>query len=627
MSSSTDHQELIAVDGNWKNLGGPPRKELTSFNFADIFWCGLLVISGLLSFLLYQRSPDFPYEDVRYVELAKSLLHSGTYAFNFAPERVQPPGFSVILALLCGTLGCRYDVLVRSMPIFFTVSLLLSYMLIRQKLGRGVAAGACLLLSTSPILFSGITSRLWPAFPYFCTSMLALLAVRWLEGAKTHRARILLGVLLCFLIIASTLIQSSGIALIGALFCWLVVSSKRDPTHSLSRLKVYLPIILLAVFAEGLWMAQGSNPPEWPLHGYPNSYLSQLKLKSGNNPELGLASLTDVASRIDSNLRQTTELFLELLTQHWVNPSYSTAGISVTLILIFLGLGSSIFANGGKLEDWYFILYEGIYVLWPWSLEVRFFLPVAPLACFFLVKGTLALADWCSRYPRKIGACCLPLSVVLGVNATIHGWRAGLTSGLQFKFSAIFWFFCAAVSLRMIWSGPLRFFERLRSNLGVLGKRYSVWGHSLNLVQLLGALVVLCLVVTEIAADVPVARANLSFNAATLAQMPDIAAARWINEHADPNDVVAARRVPLVYHYCLRRVIWFPPITDAIVLMKGMREHNVRYVIVVNRDYNYYQPPDTYSFKQVSQAFPQAFRLAESNGPVEIYEVLPDLSH
>jgi len=88
--------------------------------------------------------------------------------------------------------------------------------------------------------------------------------------------------------------------------------------------------------------------------------------------------------------------------------------------------------------------------------------------------------------------------------------------------------------------------------------------------------------------------------------------------------VVAARRVPLVYHYAHRKVIWFPPMTNAELLMAGLRKHHIRYVIVIERDFNYYRPPDEYCFKIVSDAYPEAFRLVEQEKQVRIYEVVPD---
>jgi len=88
--------------------------------------------------------------------------------------------------------------------------------------------------------------------------------------------------------------------------------------------------------------------------------------------------------------------------------------------------------------------------------------------------------------------------------------------------------------------------------------------------------------------------------------------------------VIAARRVPLIYHYTQKKVIWFPPMTNADLLMAGLRRHHVRYVIVIDRDFSYYRPPDEDCFKKVSDAYPEAFRLVDQDKQVRIYEVVSD---
>ena len=614
------------TNSGWKDSPGIPTRTLVSPTALDIIACAFILVTGLLSFHFYQRSPDFPYEDVSYVELAKSLLHDGSYAFNFKMEKVQPPGFPALLALLCATLGCTHNVLVRAMPVFFTLGLLASYVLIRRVMGCRVAAASCLLLSSSPVFFSAVTARLWPSFPYLFTSMLVLLIAPNVEAAKTKRMKFLLATLLCFLLVASVLIQSAGIALIGGLLCWLILSFLDDRATARSRLKIYLPIVLVALFAEALWMHQGSNPREWPLSGFPGSYMSQLKLKNGNNPELGLASTADIVSRVDKNLRERTSLFVELMMRHWISPSYSTVGSSVPLILILIGVWSSILRRENQILTWYFIGHESIHLLWPWTLEVRFFLPVAPLACLYFFKGITAFAAWARQYPRRVGAWCLPLFSVVGIHSAIRGWQAEVASGWQWKFSAMFWIFSATLAARMIWSGPLHFFERVHSELGLFGKRYSVRKRSFTVEQAMGAMVVVSLIAIGMVKEIPIARANLSFDEAQLYAIPDIQGARWIASHAEPDAIVAARRVPLVYHYAHRKVVWFPPISNPRVLLQGIREHNIRYIIVIERDFSYYLPPDEYCFKLLSEAFAEAFRLVEASDRVKIYEVLPERS-
>jgi hypothetical protein len=127
-----------------------------------------------------------------------------------------------------------------------------------------------------------------------------------------------------------------------------------------------------------------------------------------------------------------------------------------------------------------------------------------------------------------------------------------------------------------------------------------------------------------ISKDIPIARTNLAFAEERFGRLPDIVAANWIRLHTDPLDVVAARHVPLVFHYAQRKVIWFAPIVRPQVMMEGLRRFGVRYVIVIDRDFSYYLPPDEVCFDIVEKAYPNAFRMAAQIGQARIYEVVPE---
>src|SRR5208283_2541259 len=121
------------------------------FTAADLFVCALIIALGALPFFLYERAPDFLHADADFAERADSLLH-GSYSLNFVPERVEPPGLPIILALVCVTVNCTHNTLIRTMPVFLYLGLLLSYGVIRRQRGRPIAAASCLVLASSPAL-------------------------------------------------------------------------------------------------------------------------------------------------------------------------------------------------------------------------------------------------------------------------------------------------------------------------------------------------------------------------------------------------------------------------------------------------------------------------------------------
>ncbi len=102
-------------------------------------------------------------------------------------------------------------------------------------------------------------------------------------------------------------------------------------------------------------------------------------------------------------------------------------------------------------------------------------------------------------------------------------------------------------------------------------------------------------------------------------------AASWIRSHTEASAIIMARHVPISFHYSQRRVVWFPPISNPQVLMEGIRRNGVQFVIVVNRVYSYYLPPDEECFNPVLQVYPGSLRLVAQGSRFRIYQVVPPL--
>jgi hypothetical protein len=597
----------------------------------DLVVVDFLVYAAILAlgaFELYShlRAPDFPFEDVAYFEQAKSLLHDGYYGFQSVPERVQPPGLPLLLALICKVAGCRYGVLLSSMPVFLSMGFLVWYQIIRQVEGRGMAAATCLLLGSSPSVFFFVTHGLWPSIPYFFVSGLALWTILKLIGAESRSRRYLLSAILALIVAFSILIQSAGIALVGAMLASIGFTWLKDRGTAVHRFRVFLPAILLGIMTQFVWMHRGSNPPDWPLPGYPESYVSQLKLKLGNYPELGFANATDVFSRVKRNVGERTAVLAEILTAHWIHRSYASLAVAIPLVLAVVGVADSLL--GGTGEDilaWYFVGFEFIYILWSWLPEFRFLFPNIVLACLFIYRGAKKMATWFRLHPRRVAACLLPGCIVLCAVAFRNSWEAGpsWSVGVQSKFSAAFWFAGALFCVWVICMNRLPVMLSRLSERRVLLRQIPIGSLSLSFLQMCALGLTALLVARAISQDIPITRANFAFEKERFGLLPDIVAANWIRLHTDPRDVIAARHVPLVFHYSQRKVIWFAPIVRSQVLMEGFRRLGIRYVVVIDRDSSYYLPPDEVCFDMVQKAYPNAFRMAAQIGQARIYEVIP----
>ena len=120
---------------------------------------------------------------------------------------------------------------------------------------------------------------------------------------------------------------------------------------------------------------------EWPIHGYQEHYLAQLRIKNGNNPEQGLATWRDVVWRPVNNADDIAASLVGLFARKQMAPAWHSPGTIIPLGLLLLGLGSSFRKSGGGLLEWYFVTYEGMFVF---DFELRFVLPVAPLAFLYI---------------------------------------------------------------------------------------------------------------------------------------------------------------------------------------------------------------------------------------------------
>ena len=142
-----------------------------------------------------------------------------------------------------------------------------------------------------------------------------------------------------------------------------------DRPRAVRRLKLFLPLLAVAILAQATWMSWVAihEVIEWPIGGYPRSYIAQLGVKSGTHPELGAASLADIPSRVAKNLAEHVAGFTTLPTRlEYINQIWSSPLMIGPFLLVVIGLGRSMWPSGGGLPEWYFVGHEAMYLLWPW---------------------------------------------------------------------------------------------------------------------------------------------------------------------------------------------------------------------------------------------------------------------
>jgi hypothetical protein len=599
----------------------------SAWRLADYFVFICILSFGALQFFSVQRVADFQRDDVFYADSGRSLIEHGFYGINGHPEANQPPGLPLILGLM-QLLGFGTHVsFLRVMVAFESFGFLVTYELLKGKTSRVVAASICVLLISSRVFFLMATQWVFPSFPYFFTSMAALFVAGKFEKSTNNLSRLAWGALLALLIVASLLFASAGMAFLVAILVSTGAMYFRIRQLAFSRMKLYLVVFLVAAAVQGFWMHRKPSGLEWPIAGYPQSYLSQLKVKSGNQPELGMATLSDLPGRVLRNAADDAVLLSQTLSRRWIDVAWMSVLVTGPIVLILLGWGESMWRTGGDIQDWYFAAYQAMYLLWPWKTETRFFLPVIPLACFYLWRGCKSVVALARDNPRLLGLVWYPVAVILAVSSWfwMHGsWFASHMShaGLQDEASFVVWIVSAIVAVRMIWaeSSWLQSSTRLLdwfTQPGYPGG-LSPYRVSRHIVMAL----VLALIVFGLGAQLRLAHTNLDLNSRTNSIPPDVSAAQWVALHTEPTAVIMARHVPIVYHYAKRKLVWFPPSSNPNLLMAGIRSHKIDYAIVVSREESYYLPPEEDCAARLLDAYPGDLQLVQQGAGFKIFRVL-----
>src|ERR1700676_394848 len=146
----------------------------------------LLVLGGF-QFFTVLKTESYLSDSSAYIGLARNILDTGRYEFNYRPHIVYPPGFPLILAGLSVLTGAAtYDVFIRFMPVFGTIALMVWYLVLRRPAGPVAAAVGCLLVATSVPLFQLATRGVMSDLPFFLFSGLALWSLAGLERAHSR---------------------------------------------------------------------------------------------------------------------------------------------------------------------------------------------------------------------------------------------------------------------------------------------------------------------------------------------------------------------------------------------------------------------------------------------------------
>jgi hypothetical protein len=249
--------------------------------------------------------------------------------------------------------------------------------------------------------------------------------------------------------------------------------------------------------------------------------------------------------------------------------------------------------------------------MWPWEFELRFLLPIIPLICLYLWRGGNTVVRSSIRKPKLAGSCLCLAGLLLAGNCAV--WLVREQS-LQSAVATTLWTILA-ITGGAIAASALK--ERHRIRITRAGRSVA-------------AVAVCALIAIGCRMQMSIARMNGHFHITEARYYPDIEAAQWIHVHEPPQSIVMARKEDLVYHYSHHPVVWFPPISNPDVLMRGIEKYHVSTVVVVDRKEEYFMPTQSICFQHLLATFSHEFHMVH-HGPgdwiFEINSVAPAQSH
>jgi len=586
---------------------------------ADLAICIVILIFGIMYFTCYMRAPDLTL-DATYPELARSLVENGRYEFDFSPETIFPPAFPMMLALVCRWAGFSPAVLFHVVAVFATLGLLATYELLRRVESRALAAGACVLLGSTPALFLYVTQLVFAEMPYLFFSTMVLLLAFKMDRSRPGKAYIGWMLVFAMCLVFAITIRSIGIALLMGIVSWIVVSFWAKPNLVRRRIALFCGPLILGLGAQLVWTewAGHRQAPEWSAGTWQQSYVSQLRVKDGDRPELGMAAWHDIPARIGKNLYNRAAMFSEMLTRHGGTGFWSSPAIIGVIVLIVVGLAASLWRDGGQLHDWYFFSHEMVFLLWPWDTEGRFVLPVFALGCLYLWRGGRILKLFTVRRPRVAAFTFIVVGAFLAFNSAEVAASLG-AKRWQAILASVLWSLLAFIGCAM---AALQFRKELPAIRRLLSWPSSIMHTKMALPMRAVAVLVLAAVVGNgCAMDLDLARHNLNPDLSKEPWYSDIEAALWIRSHEPADLVIMARKQDLVFHYSRHRVVFFPAFSDPKILMDGVRTYHVRLIVVAVRKTALLEPSDVVCFTALLKAYPSSFHLIYSRHDSWIYEV------
>lgn len=583
-----------------------------------------ILLEACVFWLFHPYVEDIAPDSSTYQGLARSLAHSGSYQFNFAPHIQYPPGLPLLLAGIGSVFGEDHCVYLRAMTVFSMFALLATYGFLKQEHGRVAAAAATLLLGSSGYFFIYSAVVLNSDIPYLFTSITALILGKHLDESKSLPQTLALSIAFGLLLLFSVLLRSVGMAFVGGYCLWVALSWLRSRELLLARLVRFGAPLALGLAAQVAWWLYVREVKPLALPAWGDDYTDVFKLLDPHRPELGRASAVDFLLRIPRNLVQHSAHLFELASgMEWIEEAWYSPFVLLTMGLVGVGFLHSAYKWRGGVIECYFLLYAAIYALWPYDVGARFVLPVFPIAFLYAWRATGLLWQAALQHPREFVLCAFALSAAVGVTSLAAN-LGGAQPSLQTRLSLLFWL---ASSLVFGVAGYAQFrgspaWER---GIGLLGRPVpSCRWPALSLAQGIGVLLVLAVAGRGLASQTDtVLNISRKISMLEIVHAASVEAAKWLGRHSQESDRVMAQQIAVVHYVSGRRIVGFPATNNPRQIMDAIRRGGVKFLVVTTSNTgSNVKPSEADRLQALKTAYADSLRLIHAGSGYQVFQIV-----
>lgn len=580
---------------------------------ADTFARLVVLALALFHVVTADRLERPGYDSSVYIAGAESLAAHDKYEMNGVRITTHPPGLPFFLAVPIRIIGdSRHEFLVRFMPLFGAAGLLIWLEVLSKASGPKIAAAIILLVAASPVYYDLGTRHVMADLPYLFLSGCALLGAFSLSRAKSGWVVAAWGAGLVILTACAVLTRTAGVSLAIGLLAWAIWPSRWGGSdYPALRVRLWCTAAALAgllAFAGWIvWCRSASN--RYEMGGHMASYSSQFLLKNPLQPDLGRATLTDIALRVFTSAPLRAAQMGEILTRlPWVSARWYNPIVTLMIVLPLCALYRASRDPLLRLMALYFVAFMGIFLMWPFAETARFMLPISPVYLLLVWLGARNVAEKARNAPAWMLAL---FAVTIGAAAALSQSRQIAPAGMQDRLSVVFWFVAAGGLGSLHWL-PGRFLDA-----ETVSKRCAS----------AALLATSALILAGISGQVLAAGENVQGRHSDSANEHLREVAQWLLKA--PPGAVMTGTFPYIHRVTARHVVAFPVTADPATIHAAIVRHKIRYLVVTEQTEaeSYFHPSEQERAHLLSASFPLLLRLVHTGHGWLMYEVDPQVWH